>query len=235
MSFGNKIVACHQPNLFPPLNFWAKLAAADIFVLLDEVQFTRGGKDHYFNRCKIGDGKWLTIPVKRSFPQLIKDVSIMDGWDKRRFIASLMTQYPKGTFSHLWFDNLFSGNPSQRLSVFTSLMIFEIRKYLDLDTAIVLQSDLGLPEFDSPDERLITITKLFSDTYLSGPGGLNYGDKSKYQESGVNVLVSEYIPLPYPRNNHPFIPYLSILDAIAYLGKDVINHLVTTLYPWVVA
>lgn len=44
--------AIHQPNLFPRLSTLAKLHAADIWVVLDDVQFTRGV---YQQRCRLAN------------------------------------------------------------------------------------------------------------------------------------------------------------------------------------
>ena len=42
MEVTERIVACHQPNFLPWLGFFAKMAKADVFILLDDVQFTQG-------------------------------------------------------------------------------------------------------------------------------------------------------------------------------------------------
>ena len=43
-------VAIHQPNYFPYLGFFHKLVRCDVFVILDNVQFNRGG---FVNRNRI--------------------------------------------------------------------------------------------------------------------------------------------------------------------------------------
>ena len=60
------IVAIHQPNYFPWLGYFAKLASCDCFVLLDNVQFPRLS---YCNRVQVRDvsvARWLSVPVNRS-------------------------------------------------------------------------------------------------------------------------------------------------------------------------
>ena len=55
-----KIVAIHQPNYLPWLGYFHKIAAADIFVFLDDVPFSKGS---YINRVKtfevVGFGSYL--------------------------------------------------------------------------------------------------------------------------------------------------------------------------------
>jgi hypothetical protein len=63
---GELLCAIHQPNFFPLLSALAKLFTADVWVVLDDVQFARRDYQH---RCRLaapGDvnaQQWLTVPV----------------------------------------------------------------------------------------------------------------------------------------------------------------------------
>ena len=57
------VVAVHQPNYLPWLGYFYKIACADVFIFLDDVQFS---KNSYINRVRILHAQrshWLTIPV----------------------------------------------------------------------------------------------------------------------------------------------------------------------------
>ncbi|MEC8198310.1 MAG: WbqC family protein, partial [Pseudomonadota bacterium] len=47
------IVAIHQPNYFPWLGYFRKMIEADVFIFLDDVQFSKGS---YTNRVGIRSG-----------------------------------------------------------------------------------------------------------------------------------------------------------------------------------
>src|SRR5436190_9888435 len=60
---GPMLVAIHQPNYFPWLGYLDRMARADLFIVLDHVQFERR---NYQNRAPIlleGVERWLTVPV----------------------------------------------------------------------------------------------------------------------------------------------------------------------------
>src|ERR1041385_6733376 len=64
-----KLVAIHQPNFFPWLGYFNKIARADIFIVLDNVQFSKTGGT-WSNRVRLlleGWPMWATLPVERSF------------------------------------------------------------------------------------------------------------------------------------------------------------------------
>ncbi len=57
------LVAIHQPNFLPWLGYFDRMVNADLFVLLDHVQFERR---NYQNRAQIrleDEARWLTVPV----------------------------------------------------------------------------------------------------------------------------------------------------------------------------
>ena len=70
------IVAAHQPQYLPWLGYFDKIDKADVFVLLDTVQFK---KNEWQNRNKIKTAQgwqWLTVPVMFKHPQRINEVPI---------------------------------------------------------------------------------------------------------------------------------------------------------------
>lgn len=67
-------IAIHQPNFCPWFPFFYKMAMADKFVLLDNVQFEKNG---FQNRYNIGE-KWVTKSVKHGM-DLIKNKEYVSG------------------------------------------------------------------------------------------------------------------------------------------------------------
>ena len=61
-------LALMQPYFLPYLGYWQLLAAADQFVLYDEVNYIKGG---WINRNRIlinGQPSWLTVPLAHASP-----------------------------------------------------------------------------------------------------------------------------------------------------------------------
>ena len=49
--------AIHQPNFFPRLSTLAKLFTADIWIILDDVQFARRDYQHRCHLASVGDAR----------------------------------------------------------------------------------------------------------------------------------------------------------------------------------
>src|SRR6185312_7870375 len=59
------IVAAHQPHYLPWLGYLAKVAAADLFVVMDDLQYEAQNFQNR-NRMKLNHGpQWLTVPLER--------------------------------------------------------------------------------------------------------------------------------------------------------------------------
>ena len=69
-------VAIHQPQYLPWLGYLDKLDSADVFIILDTVQF----KKHEWqnrNRIRTKEGwQWLTVPIIDRFPERIDRVAV---------------------------------------------------------------------------------------------------------------------------------------------------------------
>lgn len=213
-------VAAHQPNYVPWLGYFAKLASADIFIFLDDVQLPQGRS--YVHRSRIHaqpDGVWLSAPIRREERQLIKDVRFADADWCRKHQATLFHTYRKAPF----FDPVMTlvegiyGTDTDSLAQFNMSAVTAIAGFLGLSCRFELSSAFGVSQCS--DDRLIELVKAVNgDTYLSGAGGQNYQHPEKFEAAGIRLCVREYRPRPYPQIQGGFVSGLSVLDALFNLG-----------------
>ncbi|MFD8320729.1 WbqC family protein [Kitasatospora purpeofusca] len=90
------VCAIHQPNLLPRLSVLAKILAADVWVVLDDVQHAR--RDHQ-HRARLGAltgdaTRWLSLPT--SLPNgrvtLIRDARLTDPARSRRHVEGVLRE-----------------------------------------------------------------------------------------------------------------------------------------------
>jgi hypothetical protein len=222
------IVSVHQPQYLPWLGYFDKIDKADVFVLLDNVQFK---KNEWQNRNKIKTAngwQWLTVPVLYKFPQLINEVEINnnDRWQHRQKQA-LLSNYKKSPFWNVleeFIENIFSSQ-WQTISQLNIAVVRKLADTLGIETPLYVASELG--QFpDDPDERLIAITKHFNaDTYLAGSGGKDYMNLEKYDNNGIRVVFQEYTHPVYHQLFGDFEPFMSVVDLIFNHGNDSLKIL----------
>jgi hypothetical protein len=213
----------HQPQYLPWLGYFDKIKRADIFVLLDNVQFKKNEWQNR-NRIKTPNGlQWLTVPVMYRHPQLINEVEInnRDKWQHRQKQA-IISNYKKAPCWSLleeFFEEIFSSEWRciSQLNIFT---VKRLAGILGIRTPIYIASELG--EFsENPDERLIAVTRHFNgDTYLAGSGGREYMEVGKYAQKGINVIFQEYKHPVYSQLYGDFIPFASVVDLLFNHGSE---------------
>ena len=73
-------IAAHQPEHFPYLGFFQKMKEVDIFVILDDVQYTKGNfqnRNQFKN--KNGVDEWFTIELEQhANKKLINEVIVSE-------------------------------------------------------------------------------------------------------------------------------------------------------------
>ena len=74
----SRVLAAHQPNFLPWLGLFHKVGQADVWVLADDVQYSRGSLTNR-NRIRTADGwQWLTVPVLDAGPGPAADMRCAD-------------------------------------------------------------------------------------------------------------------------------------------------------------
>lgn len=222
------IVAVHQPQYLPWLGYFDKIASADVFVLLDTVQYK---KNEWQNRNRIkgpAGPQWLTVPVSYRFGQRIGEVGInnREHWQKRQSQA-ILSNYGRAPCREPlagFFEEVFS-RPWEILS---ELNIFTVKKLLEtlgISTPVLVASEL--PSFpEDPDERLIAIARhVEADIYLAGSGGRNYMNIDKFGQAGIKVRFQEYRHPVYRQLFAGFEPFMSVVDLIFNHGNESLNIL----------
>ncbi len=221
------IVSIHQPNFVPWIGYFYKIVNCDVFVFLDNVQYT---KNSFINRNKIKTpqrDRWLTVPVSFKFGQLINEVKINNNiqWRKKN-LRTIEINYKKAPHFDAIYDLLKSACFRNQWELLTDLnikLIDTICQFLDLRVKTIRASTLGF-NTSSTDLLIKIIEKLNGKTYLSGKGGANYQDEEKFKQNGISLLYTDFIGPIYPQLYGDFIPNLSIIDLLFNCGKESLKY-----------
>jgi hypothetical protein len=232
----SKLVGIHQPNFLPWIGFFNKLVMADIFILLDDVQFPKGGgSGNWTNRHLIlynGKERWATVPVSRNFSGLknINEIRFAQGnnW-KRSYLEIINNSYSKAKyFSEIFhFLELSLNYETEFLSELNIHLIHSVLQVLQISNkTLIKSSDLG-KKGKSNDLLCSLVQTVGSDSYLCGAGASGYFDVDVFEEKNIKVIYQNYKPIIYPQlNRMEFTGRLSIVDAMMNCGLVKTQELV---------
>lgn len=197
------VCAIHQPNLFPRGRTLDKLLAADVWVVLDDVQLCRRDYQH---RARIGRARspqtwqWLTIPVHLPSGQTtrIRDVRIADPVTARRRISGLTRQFYRRApqwdhIAGIVDETAASFARTDRLSDIAELSATAMLRRRGWTGDIIRSSDLtkSAPIRAGRSERLVDLVLAAGCTsYLCGRGGISYLDPDPFVRARVEVSVT---------------------------------------------
>lgn len=167
-------IAIHQPNFFPYYPYFQKMMECDLFVILSQTQFRKGG---YENRFNVGD-KWHTMSVNSGLQPIgLKRYVSPDkdfGYIKKAFRSKELWRFDKCISQSLFATNVNIINAFKQ--------ILKIETPLEFDYLTTLTGT----------DRLIDLCKHYkANKYLSGISGKNYLELSKFQEAGIEVIFQD--------------------------------------------
>lgn len=217
------IVSILQSNYIPWKGYFDIIAKSDVFVIYDEVQYT---KNDWRNRNLIknqSDLEWMTIPVRQeNINQKIFETKISQSNWSRKHRNVLQTNYGKTNYFKEYKDIIFElyDSQSNNLSEINRLFIDRICSILAIETKIIDSRELNL--VGDKVERLINAcNKLKATKYLTGPAAKSYLDEDLFYKNKIEIEWMDYSNYKeYKQLFPPFEHGVSILDLIFNEGPN---------------
>jgi len=232
----SRIVAIHQPNFFPWLGYFNKIARADVFVVLDNVQFPKTGGT-WMNRVRLSFGgkvDWVSMPVVRAYHglRLVREMKINNDvpW-RKKLLRTIEQSYGRAPYFQTMFPALVDliENPTDHVFDFNLKAIEALAAAVGLKhVEVVLGSNLDVQGQST--DLLIAIVKAVGGTaYLCGGGAGGYQDDEKLSAAGVTLVYQQFEHPTYPQANLvQFHPGLSIIDALMNCGSEKTRTLIAS-------
>lgn len=216
------LVAVHQSQFLPWLGYLDKLDRADVFILLDTVQFKKNEWQNR-NRIRTAQGwQYLTVPVLHEFPQRLDRVRINNQTDwRRKHLRALDIHYRKTPFYDQYAKALrdLYALEWEQLAPLSAATIEVLAGAFGITTPIVKASRFEAREEQSG--RLVDLCKAVGgDRYLAGAGGRDYMDVAQFEAAGIAVEFQDFIHPEYGQVYQPFIAGMSAIDLLFNCGRE---------------
>ena len=214
-------VMIRQPGYMPNIGFFKKIQSSDIFVYLDDVQFSKDSFDNR-NQIKTNFGpEWITVPLNRPvFEKKFNEVSISyeTNWIKEHCNKIFENYKSTPYFSSYWYEIEKILNYKHKLLI---QLNFELIKYfiktLDIHTKTIKSSELSITKIKT--ERLVEIClKLNATCYISGIGGKDYLDESLFDDAKIKLIYENFTHPEYRQAHGDFIKNMSVIDLLLNEG-----------------
>ncbi len=220
------IVTIHQPEHLPWLGFFNKISKADIFVILDNVQFR---KNYYQNRNRImgtNGEQWICIPtvtkghIDCDLAHTLIDLNGVNTKWREKYLRTIQMSYGKYPFYDEVYPVLEDSilTDSEFLCDINIAIIKSFSEKLRINPRFIRASEMSVSGKKS--DLILDICKeLKATTYISGPSGRDYLDRESFVDNGILVRYNDYKSSAYRQlKSKEFVPNLAALDLVMNCG-----------------
>lgn len=219
------ILAGNQPYFLPYFPYWQLIAAADCFVVSDDYQFIKGG---WVNRNRIlvgGRPQLFQVELKHAhYSKLISEREVLPIHPHK--LKTLEMAYHKAPFfkeGYALAERILSC-PETNLAAFLNASIHTVCEYLGITTRLVLSSGLEGNSLLKKEYRAYDFChRLGADHFVNAIGGQALYSKEAFRAEGIELSFIQTTAGPYDQGGIPFVPDLSVLDAIMFNSRDELH------------
>ena len=208
-----------QSNYIPWKGYFDLIASVDVFVIYDDMQYTKRDWRNR-NRIKTPQGiQWLTIPVqvKGKYTQKINETRVSDHEWVDKHLRTVELNYRKSKYFtevFSWLENLYKeAEKMELLSDINILFIKEVCKKIGIHTQLVNSTQFKIEGIKS--ESIMSILNQIGGvtSYLSGPAAKVYLDEKTFIDHDIEVVWMDYNGYPeYTQLYPPFEHAVTIID-----------------------
>ena len=220
------VVAIHQPHFFPWMGYLHKMASADEFIILDDVQLTDPSP---MTRNAILDTKGnpytftASVPKKGYLEKPMRELTVnyANKW-ARNLNKFIELNYKRAPFYDEVFplvSDVLVAEPEMLIDMQMNSLAMS-RNALGIATPLILQSEMEYDVDAVSTERLIALLQACDATgYLSGTGAKNYMDETLFDDADITLEYQDFKQPVYNQyNSHEFVGNLSLIDMLFNLG-----------------
>jgi len=211
-----------QSNYLPWKGYFDIIHDVDVFVFLEDVQYTR--RD-WRNRNQVktpGGVKWISVPVLGGINQRIYDVKIdySQNW-REKHKQTIHHSYASAPYYNTYKSEIFDIY-SKKFETLSELNIFSIQrisKILGIETKFLNSKEMRTD--GTKDDKLLSVCQIIgADSYLTGPSAKNYIKNDKFLKAKIELNFKDYSGYPeYSQLWGTFDHGVSVIDLIFNCGE----------------
>lgn len=214
-----------QPYFLPYIGYWQLIAAADAFVVYDNIKYTKKGWINRNRFLRNGVEDTFSLPLRKDSDFLdVNQRFLADSFEREDMLNRFREAYRKAPeFSSVM--PLLEGiirNPVSNLFDYIFASIQSACEFLGIRTPLVVSSTIDCDHSLKAAGRVQGICKaLGADTYVNPVGGMELYSKDDFAAQGIDLKFLKALPFEYKQRGSPFVPWLSILDVLMFNKKEV--------------
>lgn len=230
-------LAIMQPYFLPYIGYFQLIAAADVFVVYDNIKFTKKG---WINRNRFllnGSDASFSLPLKSDsdFRDVIER-EIAANFRPEKLILQFKGAYNRAPYFEetiqlleqiVFFDD-------RNLFRFILHSLQTICRYLDIRTPICASSSIPIDHRLKAQHKVLALCQeQGAQTYINAIGGIELYDKGIFAAHGIELKFIKPKPFEYPQFDDEFVSWLSIADVLMFNAAGTVREAILGNYEFI--
>lgn len=227
-------LAIMQPYFLPYVGYYQLIAAADVFVVYDNIKYTKKG---WINRNRMllnGKDAIFSLPLKKDSDSLdVVERELAADFDREKLLNQFRGAYTRAPQFEQTFPLLERIVRCEERNLFCYIRhsIGEMCAYLGIATDICISSEIAIDhELKAQDKVIALCRELGADTYINPIGGIELYSREDFAAQGIELKFIKAKPFEYAQFGNEFVPWLSIVDVLMFNPLDAVRACVASNY-----
>lgn len=215
-----------QPYFFPYIGYFQLISAVDIFIIYDNIKYTKKG---WINRNRIlqnGKDIIVTLPLKSDSDTLdICQRELAANFNRVKLLNQISGAYRGAPYfsETLQLVEQIVLCKDENLFRFLHNSIVKTCAYLDINTEIRISSEIEIDHSLKNQEKVLALCNYIgARTYINAIGGIDLYSKNIFRLRGVDLKFIESKPFDYQQFGSAFVPWLSVIDVLMFNPVEII-------------
>jgi hypothetical protein len=231
---GERRVAIMQPYLFPYIGYFQLIAAVDLFIVYDNIKYTKKG---WINRNRLlhnGTDAVFSVPLKKASDALyVCERDIADNFNPDKLLNQFAGAYRRAPCFSSGFALLEQvlRYPERNLFGFLHHALLRTCQHLGITTEIRTSSQFPIDHGLKAQDKVLALCEASeATTYINAIGGQELYSRDAFARQDVQLHFLRAKPFEYPQLGNAFVPWLSIVDVLMFNPLETIQQSLLSHY-----
>ena len=227
-------LAIMQPYFLPYIGYYQLIANADVFVVYDNIKYTKKGWINRNRRLQNGAEAIFSLPLRKASDALdVIERELSPDFDPGALLNEFRGSYARAPHFAEVFPLLERIVRHDETNLFRYIhhSIVEMCANLDIGTRIVTSSTIDVDHALKGQDKVIALCRtLGADTYVNPIGGLDLYDRAAFAAEGITLQFMRSLPFVYPQFDDAPVTSLSIVDVLMFNPPGTVRERLASGY-----
>lgn len=230
----HKRVAIMQPYFFPYIGYFQLIAAVDLFVVYDNIKYTKKGWINRNRMLQNGKDVMFSLPLKSGSDSLdVCERELAADFARDKLLNQFKEAYRRAPYfkqTYPLIENIVR-HEDANLFRFLHHSIVKTCAHLGIMTEIRISSEIAIDhELKNQDKVLALCKALGANTYVNAIGGMELYSEDSFRRESIDLRYIQSKPFEYIQFGAPFVPWLSIIDVMMFNSLNAIQTCISSNY-----